>query len=721
MADARFLARRARVTGLSVAALLLAAPLGAQTSTGSDSIRAGRFDFGKMWTFESPPSRYFTETYGFDANAAWFERARGAALRIPGCSAALVSPRGLVVTNHHCIRGAIAELSRPGENLLNDGFYARSLQDERPIPNYVVEQLVAVTDVSAEILAAVDAAPTDAAARRTARADAIRRTQERITRETADPSLSVQVVPLYSGGRYSAYTFRRFTDVRLVAAAELQMGFFGGDPDNFTYPRYALDFGFLRIYGADGKPIENTQYFDWSERGPQEGDPVFVIGSPGTTNRLNTMAQLEFRRDVLLPAQTRTFGSRIDALWDFYREDPRTGDEMDLRNAAFSLSNTWKQLVGQADALVDPTILALKRDAERQFLDSVAAKPALRATYGGVIDAIAALQPRNRALDTYFTAFTLFGHPTYESALIRRTIEANLVATAVEQGMPADSVTARVRRLNAISDLPPGLERRLLVARMRDFEALPASDPIRTTALAGASAEAAADRLLATSALATAAKTSAAAASGISRTDPGVALATVMWPRYVEGTTALRAIQPEEADLQAQLGRARFEIYGAAIPPDGSSSPRITDGVVIPYEYNGTIAPVHTTFFGMYDRYYANGGAMDWSLPSRWVPPPKDLDLGTALNFISTADTYGGNSGSPAVTKDMALVGLNFDRNMEGLSRNFIYLPERGRNIMVDVRAIREALDDVYDADRIVKEVLTHRMVDTEQEADAAR
>ena len=718
MVDVGFLARRVRPGALAVAALLLAAPLAAQPSAASAPIRAGRFDFGKMWTFEAPPSRYFTETYGFDANAAWFERARGAALRIPGCSAALVSPRGLVVTNHHCIRGAVAELSRSGENLLTDGFYARTLQDERPIPTFVVEQLVSVADVSAEILAAVDAAPTDAA-RRAARADAIRRTQDRITRETADPGLSVQVVPLYSGGRYSAYTFRRFTDVRLVAAAELQMGFFGGDPDNFTYPRYALDFGFLRIYGADGRPIENAQYFDWSERGPQEGDPVFVIGNPGTTNRLNTIAQLEFRRDVLLPAQTRTFGSRIEALRDFYREDPRTGDVLDLRNAAFSLSNTWKQLVGQADALVDPTILALKRDAERQFLDSVAARPALRATFGGVIDAIAALQPRNRALDRYFTAFTLYGNPTYEAALVRRSIEANGIVTAVEQA--ADSVASRMRRLQAIQDLPPALERRLLVARMRDLEALPADDPIRTTALAGMSAEAAADRLLAASVLATSARTSAAGPGGITRTDPGVALGVAMWPRYVEGTLALRQVQAEEADLQAQLGRARYEIYGAAVPPDGSSSPRITDGVVSPYEYNGTIAPVHTTFFGMYDRYYATGGAMDWSLPARWVPPPKDLDLGTALNFISTADTYGGNSGSPAVTKDMALVGLNFDRNMEGLSRNFIYLPERGRNIMVDVRAIREALDDVYDADRIVKEVLTHRMFESEQEADAAR
>jgi hypothetical protein len=190
-------------------------------------------------------------------------------------------------------------------------------------------------------------------------------------------------------------------------------------------------------------------------------------------------------------------------------------------------------------------------------------------------------------------------------------------------------------------------------------------------------------------------------------------------PRVAEYQVADQEIAARERELAADLGRARFEVYGTDVAPDATSSPRITDGVVIPYEYNGTLAPTHTTFYGVYDRYYGHQGNVDWALPSRWVPAPQGLDLSTPLNFISTSDTYGGNSGSPAVTKDLALVGLNFDRNIEGLSRDFIYLPERGRNIMVDVRAIREALDKVYDADRIVLEILTGRMVRTEAEADA--
>ena len=689
--------------------LLIAAPVAAQVGANVDTVRAGRFDYGKMWTFENAPEKYFTDTYGFPANAAWFERARGAALRIPGCSAAFVSPHGLVVTNHHCIRDAVAQLSKPGEDLLDKGFYASTQTDERKIPNFFVDQMIAAEDVTAEINAAIDKA-SDEPGKAKARTDAIAAIRQRLgncTSPSPSPSpcqgIFVQVVGLYNNARFSAYTFRRYTDIRLVAAAELQMGFFGGDPDNFTYPRYALDFGFLRVYGADGKPVENQQYFNWSERGVHENDVVFVIGNPGTTNRLNTIAQLEFRRDVLLPAQARTFDSRIRALWDFYREDRKAGDSLDVRNLAFGLSNSWKQYIGQSDALNNAVIMARKRDAERQLRDSINAKPALRDVYGGVIDRIAALQPKNRELAPYYNAFTLWNSDDYESGTMRRAVLAQAIATAAQRGIPADTVAAFRQRVAQIRDFPRGLERRLLIARLRDFATLPANDPIRTTALGNATPEAAADRLL-----------------GPGGAELALRIASVAQPRYLQYVGQLVQINTEQSALAALLGRARFDIYGAAVPPDGSGSPRITDGVVKPYEYNGTEAPVYTTFFGVYDRYYANGPDSDWNLPARWVPVPKDLDLNTPLNFISTADTYGGNSGSPAVTKDLALVGLNFDRNIEGMSRNFIYLPERGRNIMVDVRAIREALDDVYDADRIVMELLTHRMFATEQEADAA-
>lgn len=712
------------VTGwrlLALALLLCASPAASQVNL--DTVRAGRYDFGRMWTFEYPPTDYFSETYGFDANQAWFDRARMSALRIPGCSASFVSPDGLVVTNHHCIRGRVAQLSRSGEDLLDNGFYARTLAEERRIPGYYVDQLLSAEDVSAEMFAVIDQA-TNEEGRRQARQEAARAVQARIARRYPDDSsIAVQVVPLYSGGRYSAYTFRRYTDVRLVAAVELQLGFFGGDPDNFTYPRYDLDFGFLRVYGPDGTPLHTDHYFDWSQRGVQEDDVVFVIGNPGGTSRLLTTAQLETRLDVMLPPLERVYDSRIRALWDFYHEDPVTGNELDLRNAAFGLSNTWKQYVGQIDALSNQVIMARKLSAERALQDSLDADPALRERYGNVIARIAALQPRARELGPLYGAFSLWDNRNYESALFRRAIAADALLAAQARRASADTIAMLRQRLTGIPDRPTGLERRLLVARLQDFAAtFPVEHPVRRAALGAGTAEAAADRLLAQSALASAAGTvRALEQNALARTDPAVVIVSAAEPIMANLEAGREQIAVQEADLAAQLGRARFDVYGTAVAPDGSGSPRITDGVVQGYEYNGTLAPPYTTFYGVYDRYYSHGPDSDWNLPARWVPAPPALDLNTPLNFASTADTYGGNSGSPAVTKDLELVGLNFDRNIEGLSRNFIFLPERGRNIMVDVRAIREALDDVYDADRIVLELQNHRVYASEAEADAVK
>ena len=237
---------------------------GQQVGASGEGVEVGRFDFGKMWTFEYPPGQYFTETYGFEANAEWFERVRLSVLRVPGCSASFVSPNGLVVTNHHCVRGRIIQAERPGESFLDDGFYAGTLEEERRIPGYYADRLIAVQDVSDEIFTALDRASSDEE-RRLAREEAVGRIVEREGARYDDgrSTIRVQVIPLYNGGRYSAYVFRRFTDVRLVAAVELAMGHFGGDPDNFTYPRYALDFAFLRVYDANGEPFQTDYWLDW--------------------------------------------------------------------------------------------------------------------------------------------------------------------------------------------------------------------------------------------------------------------------------------------------------------------------------------------------------------------------------------------------------------------------------------------------------------------------
>ncbi|MGK7311734.1 MAG: S46 family peptidase [Candidatus Longimicrobiales bacterium M2_2A_002] len=677
-----------------------------------------RFDFGKMWTYEYPPMEYFTETYGFDADQAWFDRVRMSVLRVPGCSASFVSPNGLVATNHHCVRGRIPTVAREGESLLDNGFYATTLDEERRIPGYYADRLIAARDVSAEVLDAMDAAATPEERRR-ARSAAIGAVQDRLRAEFGD-AVHVEVRALYHGGRYSAYVFRRFDDVRLVAAVELQAGFFGGDPDNFTYPRYALDFAFLRVYDDDGEPFESAQHLGWSLEGVDEGSTVFVVGNPGSTNRLLTMAQLELLRDVITPVTVRALGDRLDAMRAFYAENPEVGEAMDLRNTMFSYSNSLKAYSGRLDALRTPSIMTRKRIAQERFVDSIQADPELRAEFGSVIDSIAAIQTGKRELADRYGAFRLITSSVSSPAVLRRGVIAARMLEARQAGDEARADTL-ARQLTAIRDLPASLEHAMLTIQLADFlRYLGPESGIAAVGLREMTPQEAATSLLEASTLATRVATEKSVESALLEQDIAVRLAQEVLPQYQEFATEWNRLSRREDDLAGELGRARFEVYGTRVPPDGTSSPRITDGVVRPYDYNGTRAPVYTTFYGMYDHYYSYGDGTDWELPRRWLPAPAGLDLETPLNFISTADTYGGNSGSPAVTPDVRMVGLNFDRNIEGLSRDFIYLPEQGRNIMVDVRAITEALDDVYDADRIVEELVTGRLVSDEADADEA-
>jgi peptidase S46-like protein len=687
--------------------LLLALPA-ALAAQQPDTARAGRFDNGRMWTFEYPPDRYFSQTYGFSADSAWFTRARLAALRIPGCSASFVSPHGLVVTNHHCSREGIVAVTKPGELLLDSGFVAHSLADERRMPGMYADQLLAVQDITDEILPSVDRATTDSARARIRR-EASTTAGARLKSRFVSPgdSIWVQVVSLYSGGRYSGYVFRRFTDVRLVAAPELQMGFFGGDPDNFTYPRYDLDFSVIRIYGADGKPYETPHWFTWGKDGAQPGDAVFVIGNPGSTSRLKPMSQLEYERAVSVPAQVGFLSTRLDALRAYYAGHRAAGDSLDMRNWMFGVSNSLKSSQGRLGALLDPAILARRRDAERQFAESLVARRDLKDRYGRLLDRMADVQRRKAAFAAPYRAFAFFPSGFAGSSLARRALNAALIA-----GAGADSAAAFSRRVRDVGNLPRELELRFLALELGDIvRAYGAAHPLAKAALVGqATPEAAADLLLRTSALADSARADQALAAGLSTDDPALRMMAVLLPAIQAFNRDFTALVIEERELSSDLGRAHFAVYGKNVPPDGTFSPRIADGVVQGYAYNGTLAPPFTTFFGMYDRFRAAGPGSEWDLPYRWRTPPAGLDLGTPLDFVSTADTYGGNSGSPVVTKDLRIVGLNFDRNIEALVRDYIYLPERGRNVMVDVRAIGAALASVYGARRVVTELTTGQL-----------
>jgi hypothetical protein len=699
--------------------LALAAPdVAAQHGAWGDTVVAGRFDLGRMWTFEYPPAAYFREAYGLAADSAWFARARLAALRIPGCSAAFVSPNGLIITNHHCVRGAITAASRHGETLLDSGFVARSLEDERVVPGLYADQLVEAVDVSAEVRARVDAPPGTVSRERAQQAALAEIRQRLRARHAAGrDSIWVQVVSLYNGARYSAYVFRRFTDLRLVAAAELLVAFFGGDPDNFTYPRYDLDFAVLRAYGADGGPLASPHHFRWGAHGVRPGEPVFVIGNPGATSRLTTMSQLEYHRDVEQPMLADFLWSRHDAMRRYREADPRAAEAFDIRNRMFSLANTMKVVGGRRSALASAAVVGRRAEAERRLRAAIARDPGLRTRFDGVFDAIAAVQAEKRRHAGETRAFNQVFNAAAGSAVLRRAILAERSRTA-----GPDSQGVWHERLLAVGRVPRDLERRYLALQLEDIaRGLGGDDSVVKSLLAGRSPAAVATTVVERSILADSAGTAHWVAAGFPGDDPGLALGKTLAARYVQWSETMAALLARERELAADLGRARFAVYGESVPPDGTFSPRIADGVVQGYEYNGTEAPPYTTFYGMYDRFRSFGPGTDWDLPLRWRSPPPGLDLNTPLNFVSTADTYGGNSGSPAVTRDLALVGLNFDRNVEGLTRDYIFLPDRQRNVMVDMRAVQAALDHVYDADRIVQELLTGRLFRTEQEADATR
>jgi len=661
-------------------------------------LEAGRFDNGKMWTFEYPPMDYFAETYGFAPDSVWFQNARLGSLRLPNCTASFVSPNGLVLSNHHCARESVSQVTREGETLLDDGFYAPTLADERPVEDLYLDQLTAIVDVTAE----VDAAPEAA---RDSVSDLI---SERLASEyRGDDSVVVELISLWNGAKTSAYVFKRFTNLRLVMAPELQLGAFGGDPDNFTYPRYALDMSFFRVYDDNGEPYRPEFFFPWSTESVVEGDAVFIIGNPGSTSRLQTVAELEFRRDVGDKATLDFINSRVDVLQSFVDDFPQEAEELDLRNAVFSLQNSQKAYGGMLAGLHDPVIIARRQDNQDRFQAAIEADPSLAAQYGGLIDQLAAIQEQKAQYAADIGAFLALGNPDYDAAIINRGILAFQYVNMQGGGAPPEALAELKDNLRSVARQPRELQRRLLAARLGEFEHyFGVNSDVARQILAGRTPDAAARAILEQSVLTDSAGAIAAMEGGtLSAMDPAVQMITAIVPRIGPFQGSYQGLSEQEESLSRQIGTARFEIYGTTDPPDATFSLRIADGVVLPYEYNGTKAPIHTTFWGLYDRFHSFGTGTDWDLPERWRTPPAALDLSAPLNFVSTADIIGGNSGSPVVNSDLELVGVVFDGNIESLPGDYIYLPETNRAVTVDAGGIMEALEHVYRAERLVAEL----------------
>jgi hypothetical protein len=662
-------------------------------------------EFGTMWTFDAPPLAYWKARYGFTPDQAWLDHVRLASIRIPGCSASFVSAGGLVMTNHHCGRDCTASAGTKDSNYVQTGFAARTAADEKKCAGMWADQLQSITNVTDRIRTAVTA--TSAAKQVEQRNAEIDRLQKDCARDAATVC---EVVTYYQGGMYSLYKYRHFTDVRLVMAPEEDIAFYGGDPDNFTYPRYDLDLTLLRVYEND-RPLAPHDHLKWSASGAAEDELVFVTGNPGSSGRLLTVAQMEYLRDVDYPSRLAGY-DRLLKIWKT-RAEQSADAKRAYQNLIFSYENSKKAVTGYRVGLVDPEIMARKRAFERDFRRRIDATPALKAKYGGAWDEIARAEKElaSFAKERQWESFGGGSRLLSLAGLVVRIPSQSALGDSARlpeyRGQTADSL----RRQVMSRQVDTAFERMALAATLAAWkEALPANNAIVNAALAyGAGDPAkAAERIVRTTLLDTAARRALLAGGARSiaaSTDPLLALARMIEPvnrRLVERAAKLEATISANAE---KIGQAIFVAYGTSLPPDATFTLRISDGVVKGYPMNGTVAPYKTTMFGLYDRAASFDNRDPFALPERWARGRERLDLSTPMDFVSTNDIIGGNSGSPVLNRNAEVVGLIFDGNIESLPNRFIYTDAVARAVSVSSRAITEALRKLYGADRIADEL----------------
>ena len=676
-------------------------------SSGGVPVRA---DEG-MWPFNNVPRALIKQRYGFEITDAWLKRVQLASVRFnSGGSGSFVSPDGLVLTNHHVAADTLAKLSTPAHDLFKEGFYARTRAEEAKALDLELNVLMSIEDVTARVNAAVK--PGMSAAETTA---ARQRVISEIEAESNKATgLRSDVITLYQGGQYNLYRYKKYTDVRLVFAPEFQAAFFGGDPDNFNFPRYNLDMAIFRVY-EDGRPVHTDNYFKWSQTGPREGELVFVPGNPGSTQRLNTVAHLNFLRDVLLPFQIKFYERSQAFLHRYGAQGPE--QELQSHQELFGIENSLKNVRGQLAGLQNKEIMARKTKAEQDLRRAVAADPRKQKEYGDAWDAIAGARKSLAAYERerqFFEAGRAFNSRLFSLA---RT----LVRLADEREKPNGERLPEytdARRASLELDLfsPAPVYKEFEQARMADALAfmrdeLGATHALVQKVLQGKTPAERAAELAGGTRLYDVDYRKQLAAGGraaIEKSDdPLIALARAIDPE----SRALRKRYEDEVvgverTAYAKVARALFDTEGTKLYPDATFTLRLAYGVVKGYQENGKPVAPFTDFAGLYARAAQHKNQTPYDLPARWAPKQATLDLRTPLNFITTADTIGGNSGSPIINRNAELVGLNFDRNIYGLVGNFIYDETQKRNIGVHSRAMLVALRDIYGADELADELV---------------
>jgi Peptidase S46 len=661
-----------------------------------------------LWLPDAFPAARVERAYGFAPDQAWLDHVRLASVRLArGCSGSFVSPRGLVQTNNHCARDCIAELSTATEDLVESGFSAKALADERKCPHVEIDQLIAISDITARIAAATAGRDGNA------RADAERATEAAISRECEDGDAAIRcdVVALYSGAIYQLYRYRRYLDVRLVFAPEVAIATFGGDLDNYEFPRYVLDVTYLRVY-ADGRPLDTSANFlRYAARDVRPGELTFTSGNPGSTSRLDTVSQLVFERDVTLPRNLFYYSELRGLLTAFAAsgaEQARISE-----SPLLDVEDSVKDGKGRFYALADPAIIAARTMAEHALRAKVAADPRLSEQYGQAWDNIQATLDRFRPVrDRYVFTEGGLGLRSYlfrfAKTLVRHADEAakpdaQRLRELTDANFPA-------QRQALLSEVPiyPDLEKLTLafsLARLR--EALGADDPFVRKVLGTSEPAAVAAELIDKTKLADVALRrrliDADAATIAASDDPMIVFARKIDPDLrVERRAYDDGVVDPLARNSALIAKAMFAIEGASTYPDATFTLRYSYGTVTGYRANGRDIAPFTTIGGAFARATGNE---PFKLPDSWIAARAALDPEQPFNFVTTNDIIEGNSGSPVVNKEAELVGLIFDGNYASLGGVFGFDPETNRAIAVAVGALRMALARIYHADRLVEEL----------------
>ncbi|QQS36764.1 MAG: S46 family peptidase [Ignavibacteriales bacterium] len=674
-----------------------------------DTVKAQRFDTGKMWTFDFPPLDYFEQTYNFRPTQEWLDDVRMSAVKFgTWCSGSFVSEDGLIMTNNHCSDFLLQQLQKQGEDLLATGFYAETLEDERKHPTLHVDQLISIQDVTDEIQSAINKGTTDEEKTKF-KAEKIKALQEQ---NSAKTGLVYNVVTLYNGGKYSLYGYKRYKDIRLVLIPESALGLYGGDPDNYTYPRYSLDCTFWRAYDEDGKPVKVKNYFKWSPNGAQEDEPIFVIGNPGNTNKLKSVAQLEYMRDYTYRVNAFLMQQYQKNYEELIAEFPEKRSQ--YIGTLNNIANSNKRFTGVLRGLRNPIYMARKKDFEKTLREKVMSDPKLAAKYSTVWENLAM---NRQELSQYANEYsTLSRNSNVYSAYYK--IADELIKLAGELKLPeeqrgskykTDSLAVTIENIFP-ANFDEALQRKVLRAQANLMMMLLGKDNEHVQKLfGGKEGDDAVKHILSLAKIKTRNEVIALANKGsdaiLSSDDPFIYFNLKNNERYTQLQGIIKEINTTETVFENQLGQALFEVFGTTIPPDGSFSLRIGDGVLKSYDYNGTVAPVVTTFYGLYDRYYSHKKKYPWDLPERWKNPSEDFDMSTPYNFISTHDIVGGSSGSAVINKNKEVVGLAFDGNIEGNSGYFIYDTVENRMISVASQGMLEVIQDMFKTKRIADEL----------------